>query len=76
MDVLQQWGWPALPIAGDGNIQLDRRQYSGRCAVEADDKNGRITRGQRAKRQITNDASGRGVSAGSYVNGASYARYE
>ncbi|MEA7543420.1 AsmA family protein, partial [Salmonella enterica subsp. enterica serovar Montevideo] len=22
MDVLQQWGWPALPIAGDGNIQL------------------------------------------------------
>ncbi|EJT8504132.1 AsmA family protein [Salmonella enterica] len=23
MDVLQQWGWPALPIAGDGNIQAD-----------------------------------------------------
>ncbi len=22
MDVLQQWGWPALPIAGDGNIQF------------------------------------------------------
>ncbi|EOF5393877.1 AsmA family protein, partial [Salmonella enterica] len=22
MDVLQQWGWPTLPIAGDGNIQL------------------------------------------------------
>ncbi|HFL1357291.1 TPA: AsmA family protein, partial [Salmonella enterica] len=22
MDVLQRWGWPALPIAGDGNIQL------------------------------------------------------
>lgn len=22
MTILQQWGWPALPIAGDGNIQL------------------------------------------------------
>lgn len=22
LNVLQQWGWPALPIAGDGNIQL------------------------------------------------------
>ncbi|EJD7607996.1 AsmA family protein [Salmonella enterica] len=22
IDVLQQWGWPALPISGDGNIQL------------------------------------------------------
>ncbi|WP_422731708.1 AsmA family protein [Leclercia pneumoniae] len=22
LNVLQQWGWPALPVAGDGNIQL------------------------------------------------------
>ena len=22
LNVLQQWGWPALPISGDGNIQL------------------------------------------------------
>jgi hypothetical protein len=22
VNVLQQWGWPALPISGDGNIQL------------------------------------------------------
>lgn len=22
LDVLQQWGWPALPITGDGNLQL------------------------------------------------------
>ena len=22
LNLLQQWGWPALPIAGDGNIQL------------------------------------------------------
>jgi len=22
VNVLQQWGWPALPIAGDGNIQM------------------------------------------------------
>ncbi|MCY0773365.1 AsmA family protein [Enterobacter cloacae complex sp. 2022EL-00788] len=22
LNVLQQWGWPALPIAGDGNIQM------------------------------------------------------
>jgi hypothetical protein len=22
LNVLQQWGWPALPITGDGNIQL------------------------------------------------------
>ena len=22
MTILQQWGWPALPLSGDGNIQL------------------------------------------------------
>ena len=22
LNVLQQWGWPALPVTGDGNIQL------------------------------------------------------
>ena len=22
LDILQQWGWPVLPIGGDGNIQL------------------------------------------------------
>ena len=22
MTLLQQWGWPALPVTGDGNIQL------------------------------------------------------
>lgn len=44
MDVLQQWGWPALPIAGDGNIQLTA---SGNIQADAPLKptvNGQFTR--------------------------------
>ena len=32
MNVLQQWGWPALPIAGDGNLQLSA---TGRIQADA-----------------------------------------
>ena len=31
LNVLQQWGWPALPIDGDGNVQL-----TASCNVQAD----------------------------------------
>ena len=32
MNVLQQWGWPALPIGGDGNLQLSA---TGRIQADA-----------------------------------------
>lgn len=36
LNVLQQWGWPALSITGDGNIQLTASgSVIGKCPVEA-----------------------------------------
>lgn len=53
MDVLQQWGWPALPIAGDGNIQLTA---SGNIQADAPLKptvNGQLHAVNAQKQQIT-----------------------
>jgi hypothetical protein len=32
VNVLEQWGWPALPISGDGNLQLSA---TGRIQADA-----------------------------------------
>ncbi|EGN7774090.1 AsmA family protein, partial [Salmonella enterica subsp. enterica serovar Muenster] len=53
MDVLQQWGWPTLPIAGDGNIQLTA---SGNIQADAPLKptvNGQLHAVNAQKQQIT-----------------------
>ncbi|ECD7214026.1 AsmA family protein [Salmonella enterica subsp. enterica] len=53
MDVLQQCGWPALPIAGDGNIQLTA---SGNIQADAPLKptvNGQLHAVNAQKQQIT-----------------------
>lgn len=70
MDVLQQWGWPALPIAGDGNIQLTA---SGNIQADAPLKptvNGQLHAVNAQKQQITQTMQAGGVRRGSYVNGA------
>ncbi len=64
MDVLAAVGWLALPIAGDGNIQLTASGNIRRCAVETDGKR-QITRGQRnACQQITQTMQAGVVSGG------------
>ncbi|EOV6592570.1 AsmA family protein [Salmonella enterica] len=64
MDVLQQWGWPALPIAGDGNIQLTA---SGNIQADAPLKptvNGQLHAVNAQKQQITQTMQAGAVSGG------------
>ncbi|MDJ4888272.1 AsmA family protein [Salmonella enterica] len=64
MDVLQQWGWPALPIAGDGNIQLTA---SGNIQADAPLKptvNGQLHAVNAQKQQITQTMQASVVSGG------------
>ncbi|EAW2470149.1 AsmA family protein [Salmonella enterica] len=64
MDVLQQWGWPALPIAGDGNIQLTA---SGNIQADVPLKrtvNGQLHAVNAQKQQITQTMQAGVVSGG------------
>nr|WP_025711593.1 AsmA family protein [Salmonella enterica] len=64
MDLLQQWGWPALPIAGDGNIQLTA---SGNIQADAPLKptvNGQLHAVNAQKQQITQTMQAGVVSGG------------
>ncbi|EHE7522938.1 AsmA family protein [Salmonella enterica subsp. enterica serovar Isangi] len=64
MDVLQQWGWPALPIAGDGNIQLTA---SGNIQADAPLKptvNGQLHAVNAQKQQIAQTMQAGVVSGG------------
>ena len=64
VNVLQQWGWPALPIAGDGNIQLTA---SGTVQADAPLKptvNGQLHAVNADKQQVTQTMQGGVVSAG------------
>ncbi|ECG8260496.1 AsmA family protein [Salmonella bongori] len=64
MDVLQQWGWPALPIAGDGNIQLTA---SGNIQADAPLKptvNGQLHAVNAQKQQVTQTMLAGVVSSG------------
>ncbi|EBS0470387.1 AsmA family protein [Salmonella enterica subsp. enterica serovar Montevideo] len=64
MDVLQQWGWPALPIVGDGNIQLTA---SGNIQADAPLKptvNGQLHAVNAQKQQITQTMQAGVVSGG------------
>ncbi|ECV3567905.1 AsmA family protein [Salmonella enterica subsp. enterica serovar Schwarzengrund] len=64
MDVLQQWGWPVLPIAGDGNIQLTA---SGNIQADAPLKptvNGQLHAVNAQKQQITQTMQAGVVSGG------------
>ncbi|AZY96161.1 AsmA family protein [Salmonella enterica] len=64
MDVLQRWGWPALPIAGDGNIQLTA---SGNIQADAPLKptvNGQLHAVNAQKQQITQTMQAGVVSGG------------
>ena len=62
LSVLQQWGWPALPIAGDGNIQLTA---SGSVQANAPLKptvNGKLSAVNMDKQQVEQTMTGGEVS--------------
>lgn len=66
MTILQQWGWPALPLSGDGNIQLTA---SGNIQADAPLKptvNGQLHAVNADKQQITQTMLA-GVVSGSEV---------
>lgn len=58
LNVLQQWGWPALPITGDGNIQLTA---SGNVQADAPLKptvNGELHAVNMNKQEVTQQMQG------------------
>lgn len=58
LNVLQQWGWPALPITGDGNVQLTA---SGNVQVDAPLKptvNGQLHAVNMEKQEVTQQMLG------------------
>lgn len=62
LNVLQQWGWPALPITGDGNIQMTA---SGSVQANAPLKptvNGKLNAVNMDKQQVQQTMTGGGVS--------------
>jgi hypothetical protein len=62
LNVLQQWGWPALPITGDGNIQLTA---SGSVQASASLKptvNGKLNAVNMDKQQVQQTMTGGVVS--------------
>lgn len=64
MNVLQQWGWPALPISGDGNIQFTA---SGNIQADAPLKptvNGQLRAINADKQQVTQTMQAGVVSGG------------
>ncbi|MBP8540121.1 MULTISPECIES: AsmA family protein [unclassified Citrobacter] len=66
MTILQQWGWPALPLSGDGNIQLTA---SGNFQADAPLKptvNGQLHAVNVEKQEVTQQMQG-GVVSGSEV---------
>ncbi|ENI3224584.1 AsmA family protein [Salmonella enterica] len=64
MDVLQQWGWPALPIAGDGNIQLTASSNIQADAPLKPTVNGQLHAVNAQKQQITQTMQAGVVSGG------------
>jgi hypothetical protein len=63
LSVLQQWGWPALPIAGDGNIQLTASGSVQASAPLKPTVNGKLSAVNMDKQQVEQTMTGGVVSA-------------
>ncbi|MFZ3621464.1 AsmA family protein [Leclercia barmai] len=62
LNVIQQWGWPALPIAGDGNIQLTASGNVQKDSPLKPTVNGRLSAVNMDKQQVTQTMTGGAVS--------------
>ncbi|HGL4531277.1 AsmA family protein [Enterobacter roggenkampii] len=63
LSVLQQWGWPALPITGDGNIQLTASGSVQASAPLKPTVNGKLSAVNMDKQQVEQTMTGGVVSA-------------
>ncbi|HDS3774922.1 AsmA family protein [Enterobacter roggenkampii] len=63
LSVLQQWGWPALPITGDGNIQLTASGSVQASAPLKPTVNGKLSAMNMDKQQVEQTMTGGVVSA-------------
>lgn len=62
LNVIQQWGWPALPITGDGNIQLNASGNVQKDSPLKPTVNGRLNAVNMDKQQVTQTMTGGAVS--------------
>lgn len=62
LNVIQQWGWPALPITGDGNIQLNASGNVQKDSPLKPTVNGRLSAVNMDKQQVTQTMTGGAVS--------------
>jgi len=62
LNVIQQWGWPALPITGDGNIQLNASGNVQKDSPLKPTVNGRLNAVNMDKQQVTQTMTGGVVS--------------
>ncbi|HDW0121106.1 TPA: AsmA family protein [Enterobacter asburiae] len=62
LNVLQQWGWPALPITGDGNIQLTASGSVQTSAPLKPTVNGKLNAVNMDKQQVQQTMTGGVVS--------------
>ena len=58
LNVLQQWGWPALPITGDGNIQLTASGSVQASAPLKPTVNGKLSAVNMDKQQVQQTMTG------------------
>ncbi len=61
LNVLQQWGWPALPVTGDGNIQLNASGNVQKDTPLKQTVNGRLNAVNMNKQQVTQTMTGGAV---------------
>ena len=62
LNVIQQWGWPALPVTGDGNIQLTASGNVQKDSPLKPTVNGRVNAVNMDKQQVTQTMAGGVVS--------------
>ena len=62
LNVIQQWGWPALPVTGDGNIQLTASGNVQKDSPLKPTVNGRVNAVNMDKQQVTQTMTGGAVS--------------
>jgi len=63
LNVIQQWGWPALPVTGDGNFQLTASGNVQKDSPLKPTVNGRLNAVNMDKQQVTQTMTGGAVSA-------------
>lgn len=61
LNVIQQWGWPALPVTGDGNIQLTASGNVQKDSPLKPTVNGRLNAVNMNKQQVTQTMTGGAV---------------